>query len=398
MQTVILAAGEGTRMRPLTARRPKPMLPVGDRPLVAHTADAAVDAGASRLVFVVGYEADAVREWFGDEYEGVPVEYAVQERQRGTADAVRAAKDHLEDAPFAVLNGDDIYDPESLASLYDSAPAVGAYEVDDPRPYGVFDVEEGVVTNVVEKPDDPPSNRVNVGAYAFPAVARDWLDVSESERGEHEITDVLARVVEEFELAAVDVAFWLGVGRPWELLEANEWYLDGIDRRIDGEVSPDAELSGPVVVESGATVESGVVVEGPALIRSGATVGPNAYVRGKTVVGPNAKIGHAVEVKNSVLMAGATVGHLSYVGDSVLGRDVNFGAGTVVANLRHDDANVRLRVKGEATDTGRRKFGVVVGDGAKTGIDTSLNAGVKLGADASTGPGETVTRDIDTEY
>lgn len=96
MQTVILAAGEGTRMRPLTARRPKPTLPVDDKPLVARTAEAAIDAGASRLVFVVGYESEAVREHFGDEYDGVPVEYAVQEKQHGTADAVRAAKDHLD--------------------------------------------------------------------------------------------------------------------------------------------------------------------------------------------------------------------------------------------------------------------------------------------------------------
>lgn len=398
MQTVILAAGEGTRMRPLTANRPKPMLPVGDRPLVAHTAGAAIEAGASRLVFVVGYQGDQIRDHFGSEYDGVPVEYAVQERQQGTADAVRAAKDTLDDAPFVVLNGDDIYDTDSLAELYDDAPAVGAYEVDNPRPYGVFDVQDGLVTDVVEKPDDPPSNRVNVGAYAFPAEAKGWLDVPESERGEHEITDVLGKVVAEQEVRAVNVAFWLGVGRPWELLAANEWYLDGIDRRIDGDIDPDADLRGSVVVEDEATVDAGVVIEGPALVRSGASVGPNAYVHGKTVLGENAKVGHAVEVKNSLLMDGATVGHLSYVGDSVLGRDVNFGAGTVVANLRHDDKPVRLRVKGEMTDTGRRKFGVVVGDAAKTGIDTSLNAGVKLGAGARTGPGETVTRDIDTEY
>jgi bifunctional UDP-N-acetylglucosamine pyrophosphorylase/glucosamine-1-phosphate N-acetyltransferase len=110
-------------------------------------------------------------------------------------------------------------------------------------------------------------------------------------------------------------------------------------------------------------------------------------------VGEGAEVGHAVEVKNSVLMAGATVPHLSYVGDSVLGRDVNFGASTTVANLRHDDADVRLTVKGERVSTGRRKFGVVVGDGAKTGIGVDLNAGVTLSTGAGVPPGETVTRD-----
>jgi len=116
-------------------------------------------------------------------------------------------------------------------------------------------------------------------------------------------------------------------------------------------------------------------------------------VRGATVVGPDAHVGHAVEVKHSVLSAGASVGHQSYVGDSVLGRDANFGAGTNVANLRHDGENVRQTVKGDRVDTGRRKLGAIVGDGAKTGINTSLNAGVRLGADEVTAPGEALTRD-----
>ena len=392
MQTVILAAGQGTRMRPLTDRRPKPMLPVADRPLMAHTADAAVEAGASELLLVVGYEADDVRAYFGDEYRGVPVAYAVQAEQRGTAHAVRAARERLEGA-FAVLNGDHIYDPASIERLFEAAPAVGTYEVDDPRPYGVFDIDDGDVTEVVEKPDDPPSNRVNVGAYVFPAEAREWLDVGASERGEEEITDVLARVIDERSVRAVDIDRWMGVGRPWELLEANEWKLGELDRDLRGEVADTAELRGDVVVEDGATVEPGVVVEGPVLVRAGAHVGPNAYVRGHTLLGEGARVGNAVEVKNSVVMAGTAVPHLSYVGDSVLGREVNFGAGSTVANLRHDDEPVRLTVKGERVSTGRRKFGVVVGDGAKTGIETTLNAGVTLSTDARVGPNATVTRD-----
>ena len=393
MQTVVLAAGEGTRMRPLTATRPKPMLPVAGRPMLEHVLDAAVDAGATRLVLVVGYREDVIRDHFGEAYRDVPVEYAVQETQEGTAHAVKIARPHLEEAPFAVMAGDNLYDAASVATLYDEAPAIGAYEVEDPRPYGVFELDGERVTGVVEKPADPPSNLVNVSAYAFPAEALDWLDVERSERGEYEITDVLARVIDAFDVAAVPVERWLDVGRPWELLEANEWKVGELDRALHGHVHEDATVTGDVLVEDDATVHAGAVIEGPALVQDGASVGPNAYVRGATVVGPDAHVGHAVEVKNSVLMAGATVGHLTYVGDSVLGRDVNLGAGTVVANLRHDDEPVKLTVKGERVSTGRRKFGVVVADGVKTGIDTNLNAGVTLSAGATTGPGETVTRD-----
>lgn len=393
MQTVVLAAGQGTRMRPLTATRPKPMLPVAGHPLVAHILDAAVTAGATRLILVVGYEAESVRSHFGSSYRGIPIEYAIQSEQRGTADAVQAAQSHLTSDPFVVLAGDNLYDADSLAGLYESAPAVGAYEVENPRPYGVFELDNGQVIDVIEKPDSPPSKKVNVSAYAFEKKAQDWLDVSESERGEYELTEVLAQQIAEGAVRVVPIDRWLDVGRPWELLAANEWIVGDQSRSIDGDIHEQATLIGDVVVESNATIRSGVTIEGPAWIGPESTIGPNAYIRGTSAIGPNAHVGHAVEIKNSVLMAGATVGHLSYVGDSILGRDVNFGAGTTVANLRHDDSPVSLTVKGDRVSTGRRKFGVVVGDGVKTGIDTALNPGVTLSTGARTDPGEVITRD-----
>ncbi|WP_276250768.1 bifunctional sugar-1-phosphate nucleotidylyltransferase/acetyltransferase [Haloarcula rara] len=392
MQAVVLAAGEGTRMRPLTKNTPKPMLPVADRPLVAHTADTAIEAGAEELIFVVGYEADAVREFFGDSYGGVPVEFAVQEEQLGTADAVDAAREYL-DGPFAVLNGDNLYDEASLSALFDAAPSIAAYQVPDPSNYGVLSTEGDRVTAIIEKPADPPTQLANAGAYVFPAEAREWLDVEMSERGEREITDVVTQVIEAYDVTAVEVDRWLDVGRPWELLEANEWKVGELDRRIDGEVRGDADLRGDVVIEEGAVVEPGVVIEGPALVRAGSTVGPNAYVRGATVLGEDTHVGHGVEIKNSVVMADSNVPHVSYVGDSVLGTDVNLGASTQVANLRHDGEPVKITVKGDRVSTDRRKFGVVAGDGVRTAINTSLDAGVVLSAGATTTPGESVTRD-----
>ncbi|WP_435159744.1 bifunctional sugar-1-phosphate nucleotidylyltransferase/acetyltransferase [Haladaptatus sp. DFWS20] len=392
MQAIVLAAGEGTRMRPLSGSVPKPMLPVAAEPLVAHTTRAAVDAGADEIVLVVGYEADTVREYFGEEYAGIPVKYAVQEEQRGTADAVRAARDHI-DGPFAVLNGDNLYNPSAVKKLLSNGPSVGTFRVEDPSNYGVISTDGDRVTGIVEKPDDPPTDLANTGSYVFPEEARDWLDVGESERGEFEITDVVERVISEYDVTAVEVDRWLDVGRPWELLEANEWKLAELERDVRGDVSDQAVLDGEVVVEEGATVKAGVVIEGPALIRSSSSIGPNAYIRGATLVGEGAKIGHSVEVKNSVLSPGATVGHLSYVGDSVLGRDVNFGAGTNVANLRHDDADIKFTVKGDRVSTERRKFGVIAGDDAKTGINTSLTPGLKLSTGATTLPGEVVKRD-----
>lgn len=392
MQTVILAAGQGTRLRPLSESVPKPMLPVASRPIAAHVADAAVAGGADELIFVTGYMAEVVESYFGETYRGVPVSYATQDEQLGTAHAVRAAREHITEE-FAVLNGDNLYDPESIVELFSDGPGIGVFEVPNPSAYGVLSTDGGRVTDIIEKPDNPPTNLANAGVYLFPAEAREFLDVPKSERGEHELTDVLARVIETHDVTPVTLERWMDVGRPWELLEANELLLGEEAGRIDGDVDPDATLEGTVVVEAGSTIESGVRIEGPAYVGPDCSIGPNAYIRGATLLEGDVHIGQAVEVKNSVVMRGTNVPHLSYVGDSVLGRDVNLGAGTNVANLRHDGEDVKLTVKGERISTGRRKFGVVVGHGAKTAINTSLGPGVKLASGATTTPGESVLRD-----
>ena len=397
MYGVVLAAGRGTRMRPLTDKRPKPLLPVGDRTLIEQVFDAALDV-VDAFVVVTGYRGELIREAIGESYRDRPVHYVEQTEPQGTAHAVAQVEPVVDDR-FVVLNGDVLVDPSLPRALADAdGTAVAATEVPDPRSYGVISTApDGSLAAIVEKPADPPTSLANVGCYAFGPEVFEYIDrTPESERGEYEITTTLELLLadgREISVARYE-GTWLDVGRPWELLDATEAALSRLDgQRIDGTVEEGVNLHGPVVVEDDARLKSGTYVEGPAVIRSGAEVGPNAYVRGSTVVGPDAHVGHAVEVKNSVLMADASVGHQSYVGDSVLGHGVNFGAGTNVANLRHDGENVRLTVKGDRVDTGRRKLGAIVGDGAKTAINTSLNAGVRLGVDELTALGEVLTRD-----
>lgn len=392
MQTVVLAAGRGTRMGPLTEDRPKPMLPVAGRPVLEHVLERTAAAGASSFVIVIGYRGETIRERFGPSFDGRPITYVEQKSADGTADALATAVDALEAEHFAVVNGDVLIDEESLTRLFAPRPAVAAASVDDPSSFGVLTVEDGQVTAIVEKPDRPQSDLVNAGAYVFSPAARDWVDVPETARGERELTDVLARACRETAVAAVPVERWLDVGRPWDLLEGTTMLLEEHGDAIDGTVHERVTLEGPIRIEEGATVRTGSIIEGPALVQAGATVGPNAYVRAGTVLGPETSVGHAVEIKHSILMAGANVNHLSYVGDSVIGRHVNLGAGTVVANLRHDGEPIHVTIGGERRSTGRRKFGVVVGDGVKTGINTSLYPGITLSSDAVTRPGAVVER------
>ena len=136
------------------------------------------------------------------------------------------------------------------------------------------------------------------------------------------------------------------------------------------------------------------MIEGDVVIGAGCKVGPNCYIRGSTSVGDGCHVGQAVELKHAILLGKTNVGHLSYVGDSVLGEKVNFGAGTIVSNLRHDGKAHRTMVAGQLIDTGRRKFGAIIGDGVHTGIHTAIYPGRKIWPGQTTRPAEVVDRDL----
>lgn len=325
-------------MRPLSAVTPKPMLPVADRPLAAHVADAAVTAGADELVFVVGYGADHVREYFEDEYSGVPVQYATQSSPSGTADAVHTAS-NLIHGPFAVLNGDNLYDEESITALFEHDAAVAAHRVEDPSEYGVLTTDDdGVVTGIVEKPSDPPSTLANAGAYVFPESAVDELDVAQSERGEHELTDVLAALVARRDVAVVETDRWLDVARPPDLVTANELAVPDFHEETAGVVPEDATASGAVHVAGDATVETGATIEGPVLIGRSATVGSDAVVRGPAVLGPESVVGAGSELSEAVLLQKATVDDGVQLSGVVLGPQCTLDEDAEVVEFGVDDS------------------------------------------------------------
>ncbi len=182
---------------------------------------------------------------------------------------------------------------------------------------------------------------------------------------------------------------------PWDLLRANEGHVAALcSSDIAGEVHAAAHVEGHIRLGKGSRILPGVFIEGNVVIGENCKIGPNCYIRGNTSIGDRCHIGQSVEIKNCLILSGTNVGHLSYVGDSVLGEKVNFGAGTTTSNLRHDGGNHISRVNGELVDTGRRKFGTIVGDGVHTGINTSIYPGRKLWPKTSTLPGEIVRKDV----
>jgi UDP-N-acetylglucosamine diphosphorylase / glucose-1-phosphate thymidylyltransferase / UDP-N-acetylgalactosamine diphosphorylase / glucosamine-1-phosphate N-acetyltransferase / galactosamine-1-phosphate N-acetyltransferase len=182
---------------------------------------------------------------------------------------------------------------------------------------------------------------------------------------------------------------------PWDLIRANEQHVSAlVESKVEGDVHSSAVIEGVIQVGPGTRILPGVFIEGNVIIGADCKIGPNCYIRGSTSIGDRCHIGQSVEIKNCLILSNTNVGHLSYVGDSVLGEGVNFGAGTTTSNLRHDGKNHRSMVGTNLIDTGRRKFGAIVGDRVHTGINTSIYPGRKLWPGTTTRPGAIVQRDL----
>jgi acetyltransferase-like isoleucine patch superfamily enzyme len=182
---------------------------------------------------------------------------------------------------------------------------------------------------------------------------------------------------------------------PWDLLRMNEEVVALLDEStLNGEVSPLASISGCVRIGHGAVIHPGTVIEGPVVIGPGTQVGPNALIRGATSIGANCYIGHGVEVKNSLIYPSSYISRHCYVGDSIIGSHVTLGSGTRTENHRHDGRSHTSMVRGKLVDTLREKFGAIIGDGVRTGVNTSIEAGVKIGVARTIKPGSYVSKDM----
>jgi len=404
VEAVILAAGFGRGLEPVTHTRPKPLVPVLDRSLLEVHLDALREVGTvKKVVVVANYLIDKVREKVLNIQGRYPFELRVVDEGRplGTAHALLKGLEAVDDDEVLVIYVDSIYATRDLLGIATSSSPylVAAFKVDDPRDYGVLICDPlGFVKDIVEKPSQLISNVVNAGVYKFRADVVKYLEkVEPSPRGEYELTDA-ARLLSRCgaPVRSFELRYWRDIGRVWKYLEYSVEVLGEQVRgqTILGRVEEGARISGPVYVGEGAEILSGTYIVGPAYIGRGAVIGPNAYIRPGSIILDNSRIGFSVEVKESVIMEQVHASHLSYIGDSIVCEDVNLGAGTILANLRLDEKEVKVRIKGVKVSTGRRKLGGLVGGHAKTGVNVSVNPGVKLGAYSRVFPGLTIYEDI----
>lgn len=431
LKIAVLAAGQGKRMH---SDLPKVLHPVAGRPMVGYVIDAARSLDPSRLVVVVGYQADQVRSYLGPE-----VSYAVQERQLGTGHALLAARSALgddEEADLVLLYGDlPLVTGPTLAALVaehrrqGAAATVLTATVADPQGYGRIvrgSAGTGPISRIVEEADATPVERaiheINTGIYCFrlPLVFP-YLEAltGDNRQGELYLVDVIALLLQDGHpvatLTAPDPAEVEGVNSRRQLARAEQvrreelvgrlmdggvtvldpatTYVDwGVSVGHDTVIEPGSVLRGRTRVGTGchlgpwaylvdAEVGAGCrvwasVVEG-SRVGDGASVGPYSRLRPGTVIGSRARVGNFAELKNTQVGERAKVQHHSYVGDADIGPDVNIGAGTVVVNY-----------------DGQKKHRTVIGSAAFIGCNSNLVAPVEVGAGAYTAAGSTVVQDV----
>jgi len=394
MDCVILAAGEGKRMHPLTFTRPKVVLPISNKSILEWNLLNAINAGLKDFIFVVGYKSEIIRNYFGNGKRwGIDIEYVNQGKALGTAHAIGMVERFAYD--FIVLCGDTIFGYQDIKSIVKKETSIGLVEAKNSKDYGIVETVESKVVKIHEKMEKPFSNIINAGIYHFNEKIFDFIKkTKKSSRGEYEITDSINMLLKNEDMKGIFLKEWRDVVYPWHLFDANEEILKISEGEIKGDISKNVILNGVVIVGKNTRILPGSYIEGPVIIGNDCKIGPNCYIRPYTSIGNGCHIGNACEVKNSIVMDNSNVPHQNYVGDSIIGQNCNLGAGTKIANLRLDKKNIKVILNGNRQDTNRRKLGVIMGDNVQTGINSSIDAGTIIGNNVFIGPGRGVNGEI----
>ncbi len=392
-------------MWPLAVDKPKHLLPVAGKSLISHILGAIKENLIEEVLVVVGFRGDLIRSAIGDgSHFGLRVEYLEQPAWTGTASALKIAFDAVGREPFLAVYGDLWITPSAVQTVIEKSrhcPRVmGIVHMANASEYGLIELEGDRLVRIVEKPSRKakPEGWVNAGVYVldsqiFAAIERTRV----SKRAEYELTTSLQHVLDdgnEIKGAKIAGDDWLDLGRPWDLLEANERALAHLPGGVKGSVEQGTVLKGTVLIQENTVVKSGCYIEGPVYIGGDSRIGPNTRIRPHTSIQDRVVVGASCEIKNSIIMNGTKIPHLSYVGDSIIGENCNLGAGTITANIRFDEKNLKMRVKGRLQDSGRKKMGVIMGDKVQTGINVSILPGVRVGSGSWLGPGAIISKDV----
>lgn len=404
MQAVILAGGEGKRIRPLGMNKPKSMFEIAGKSLIEYVIQNLKDVNIDDIIIVTAPD-DKLSEYLGDGNQfGVTIRYTVQEQPLGQANAILTAES-LIDNPFFVLNANDVFDSGLLQNMTnlvakdETALVLAGREVEDPTRFGVMRIENGKLTGVVEKPpaDEAPSNIAVVGVYLFPPDIFSFIRNTPQGDTDDQLERAYQKLIDKGRGMYIPYGGTFESYKfPWDILKISDLLLDRI---AEPNVSPSAQIAGSAVIDRNVIIQEGVrvfenaVIRGPAFIGANSIVGNNALITANCSIGRECVIGFGSEIKHSVFGNNVWT-HRTYVGDSIVADNCSFGAGTITANFRFDEQNVFVNVKGDRVDTNMEKFGVIMAEGCRTGSNSVLMPGIKIGPNSVVGPGVTLMEDL----
>ena len=389
-EAVVLAAGEGIRLRPLTRHRPKPMLPAANRPILEYVFDALIDAGIERLHVVVGYKHGRVQDYFGSDYRDVPIEYVHQAKQLGSGHALLQARESVEDS-FLVVNGDQIADPRMVAAVIrateegNSVARLAVIESEEVGAYGAVSLQDDRVVEFIEKPRAGSYHLLNAGVYAFDARIFDVLEATPRPEGDLALPDAIGSLIEADEpVGAVRTrGIWTDATFPWDLLTVSR------DLLAAGWVDVEEAGNGVWIADS-ARIHDSAVVRPPVVVGSDAVVGAGAVVGPHAALGRNATIGANAVVESSVLDEDTRVDPGAVLVDCVTGQGVRVGVGTTVPG---GDADVAVA----GTVHEDQRLGAVLADRVELGGGVSVAPGSLVGPNATVDAGAYVRGGIDAD-
>ncbi|NVM54992.1 MAG: NTP transferase domain-containing protein [Candidatus Helarchaeota archaeon] len=410
MKTLILAGGIGRRLCPLTNTIPKPMLPLGGKPTLEHVIHNLKDAGLKDIIIVVDYKKDQIMDYFGNGYDhGVNIEYVEQQQMESVEAAILTGEKKLKDEEFFfVAHADVLANPEIITRTIETHENLQAdltitiSLVENPSLYGVAVIdEEARIKKIIEKPKKgtEPSNFAISGLYIYP---------NEIFQAIHS-TNILDQAIQKFitdkkrVYACVWEKNWSEITYPWDILTANEFVLNNLLKGKGSFISETADISGRVKIEGSVFIGENVVIRpgamlvGPLYIGNNTYIGTNTLLRKYCSIGNNVTIGFGVEIKNSIIFDNTAVGRLSYIGDSVIGRHVEFGAGTQTWNLVPGNKPIFMNFNSQQIQVPREKFGAIIGDETFIGINVSIFPGRKIGYKSIIAPGVIIEKDVDSK-
>jgi len=314
-QAVILAAGEGQRLRPFTVTKPKVMLSIAGKPILQYVVESLAQNGIRDILMVVGYRREQIFDYMGSgERFGVDITYVTEESQLGTAHALAQAKAVTENE-FLVLPGDNLIEADAIAQFVAVKPeAMLVKRVDNPDRYGVVTIENGMVKDIVEKPREATSNLVNTGIYAFTTEIFSFIE------DQLDIPDVLNNMIAQGYPISTQEAdgTWLDIVYPWDILSLNDAVLRQIRANLGGTIETGVSVKGPVSVGKDTLIRSNSYIVGPVVIGDNCDIGPNVCILPATSIGDNVVISPFCDVKNSVISNDVSIGPSCIIQDSVI--------------------------------------------------------------------------------